>query len=1280
MSNKESQERIEITSTMLRNHIAKCREMQRSGDNFIKMSNKSIKLSGQTVDDIIKSKSSNEKDKMHEIVRIEDEMAAERYDGDSVTLDSVFSSSDKIVWDGDNIAFMTDKGLLLSANQYEYIRKNGPLPAFKYFAKSNEKDSDLRKTSKYLCRQASEARRDKSKEILYLTFGTVEWVETPATATEKEVKALSPLLFCQINEAPNIKDGFKFKITADVVKINKVVERELKKKDIDLFAGIKKDEISFDKSVKEVLNAIKNNAASYDGVTVNENDINVCTLDSTYETICQLIEKNIDTLAQSPILQVLSGAMSYDELPIKKVADYAVYPMPADDSQREVINSVLQGHSINISAAAGTGKSHLIVLLAANLVTAGKNICVMSEKSAANEVFIKYSKRIGLDKYCIEIDNKMTVSNLVAQVERIAQTARVYLDANSSRALLSEIADVEAWFSKYNQTVYQELPGLDITLYDLIGEALGREEVAEIGGIKGIGLSNFAKACNQLSRLQKKIDTLFTEEDFGNYIEFGTSYDEESDELIGEDIEALNDIGVDVVTFVKANDISAKDVEAAVKANIARKLAMEKIAASGLNKCGSRTLSLHYAQLTDAYAKLQNLYVGYIKQQISERIVRAVSEDTKLVPLIERLRGSNTPLKEFFENYGESLMKLCPIIVTTPSAAVSYINEKINTFDALLIDEASQVPLISVLPFLKDSRQLIVFGDDMQLEITSFFQSAGDSGYDENGKFDLSLTDKSILNIVQGKGIPHVKLKYHYRSKTQHLLTVSNALCYAGMLNITPDVYTGWDKLPDTLGFELVKIDIPFDQKLATDAALRSASAGRDRSKNTYIENYIQNVLDEMVDKVAEKIKTLKQEFPQKSIGVITLNEKFKDTIYDAVEDLAESGAIKYNPDDEENGIWVRALENAQGKEADVIIIAIDHANRNKNGVLHKNISGFFNSGSKSAQMGEKRLNVLFTRAREKNIVFIAFDPKEIKDSSGGMQRLYTYLEYAASGNMSCSVEKEEVTDKTNDFAAETVLNALDNKEVRKKVGSNNLSVDLGVLDKDNDEKFQIGLLLPDRALSLNTLCTKINLLERAGWQLAPMSLVYLLEKPDSFRRQLPALLGDKRPLGASIDGGFNYLVPVAPAFPVTLEEIDGRGKANDLFDIEEEEEKEKEKPEEISRLTVEQYLALDVEEKCRRMCCDYIRNATQEIIDEKFKDNSQASLVKLAQKTIKAAESNDTVKLERLAHSAYLLYTSFEEKRASYLLAQLMRLIDEPENKKEYIGKLLDEATTYIK
>ena len=1250
------------TSEFLMKHVEKSRASQRAGE-FLSRSKNSISLSGK---DVATLSGCTDKKKLHEIVLAGEENIV-RFDGDAVTASDVYTSSADVVWeDNGAVKFRTPEGILLSASQFDYIQKHGPLPKYSYFGKSNNKDVCMAKVWRDLHRKSTEARKDKSKDILYLTIGSISWAKDETALGKVSERVTSPLLLCPIESNATSKDVPRFFITSDTVKVNSILKRELKSRNMDVFYDVP-DTIPLT-NITSALDKIVENGSYTPNIEIDVNDLSISILDSTNESICQLIEKNLDKLSESPLLKVLSREMKYSDIQLREVAPYNIFPLLADDTQREVMETVRQGHSVNISAAAGTGKSQTIANIAAMLAANMQNVLLLSEKAAANEVVLRYLSDMGLDKYTLFINNTLTIPELIEQIDRIRNNTRVYLDPIRSRDLLAQISETEESFSRYNKCVYEVIPKLDMTLYELIGDAILAPEAEDTSSIEA-GVDNYRYATRKLEELQSSINNTILEDEFIELIENGTTGDEETDELINLVLGDLKKNGIDVIAFVSANKISVSDVAKSIKANMARIIAKKLIEEGEIGNYGNIALRTMYSTLTESYAKLKSLSAGFMQQEIGKRIAKAISENYDFIAMLERIRTSKMTTLEFFRKYGATLMKFCPIVLSTPSAAVNYITDEMNTFDALLIDEASQVPIISVLPFLIGDRQLIAFGDNMQLDITSFFHSTSDDVYDENGEFNIEATDRSILHVVQGKGIPSKRLLYHYRSKTQHLVTVSNKLCYNGNLNIVPDVYTSWDMLPDELGFELCRVDVPFDTKLAAASAVQKNRKNKTVTEYPYLEEHELRVEDKMAYEIAERVAAIREEYPDKSIGIVTLNDHFQDKVIDALEDMGIMDGM-----DSDDELFVRSLENAQGREADIVIIAIEHDKRNIKGNLTKNISGFFNGGEATEQSGNNRLNVLFTRAREKNIIFIAFDYNEIKDTERSLKRLFTYLEYAATGNMHCTQQTKRTVDKTNAHAKEVLESSLDGKTVKAKIGEGTLMVDIGMMSACDSERYEIGFILPDRPLTANALCTKINLLERAGWSVLPLSPVYLLDKPEAFARQIPRMMkiASTTKLGSREE--FDFLTDVEPKYPITLKEIATRGSMAGM--IEDDNEEEESAPV-IKRITPKELADVEIEAKCRSVCNDEVRYASQAFIENHFKSNYQAFLVKLAQSVQKYAEIGDVAKLDFLASKAFYLYKNLREKRACYMLAQLMRLHEDcetPENQK-VLSELFDEA-----
>ena len=162
---------------------------------------------------------------------------------------------------------------------------------------------------------------------------------------------------------------------------------------------------------------------------------------------------------------------------------------------------------------------------------------------------------------------------------------------------------------------------------------------------------------------------------------------------------------------------------------------------------------------------------------------------------------------------------------------------------------------------------------------------------------------------------------------------------------------------------------------------------------------------------------------------------------------------------------------------------------KGKNGILSMNFGPINQDG------GERRLNVLVTRARYMIQVFSGIKASDFnieKTSSTGVKLLQAYLDFAQRGEQ--AINQVSKQDDTNNFGSpfeESVYKALTEKGylVTPQVGCSNYKIDLAVRDKNNPNKFLIGIECDGPAYnSCATIRDRDRLrqevLERLGWKM----------------------------------------------------------------------------------------------------------------------------------------------------------------------------------------------------
>jgi very-short-patch-repair endonuclease len=153
-----------------------------------------------------------------------------------------------------------------------------------------------------------------------------------------------------------------------------------------------------------------------------------------------------------------------------------------------------------------------------------------------------------------------------------------------------------------------------------------------------------------------------------------------------------------------------------------------------------------------------------------------------------------------------------------------------------------------------------------------------------------------------------------------------------------------------------------------------------------------------------------------------------------------------------QNPFFVKNLESIQGDERDVIFISIGYG-RDSDGRLSQNFGPINNDG------GERRLNVLISRARERCEVFssITADDIDISSRKAGVVALKHFLRYAEKGYLDVPQKAGKPFD--SDFE-ESVAHFLTTRgyKAHAQVGMAGFYIDLGVLSPQNATRYLLGI------------------------------------------------------------------------------------------------------------------------------------------------------------------------------------------------------------------------------
>jgi very-short-patch-repair endonuclease len=396
---------------------------------------------------------------------------------------------------------------------------------------------------------------------------------------------------------------------------------------------------------------------------------------------------------------------------------------------------------------------------------------------------------------------------------------------------------------------------------------------------------------------------------------------------------------------------------------------------------------------------------------------------------IEKKR-KHKPIRQLLKEAGTAILGIKPVFMMSPISVAQFLEPGSVTFDLLLIDEASQVSPVDALGAVARARQVVVVGDDKQLPPTRFFSKMLDNGAPLDGNDDdgLSAGDlESVLGLCLAQGMPQRMLRWHYRSRHHSLIAVSNREFYENHLYVVPSPTTV--TALHGLHFRHVKGGVYDRGNSATNRVEAQAIA----------------------DAVIEHARR----YPRKSLGVGAFSVAQRDAIRDELE-LRQREHVElagFFAAGNAEPFFVKNLENIQGDERDVIFISVGYA---------PDASGYMamSFGPLSTQGGERRLNVLISRARERCEVFSSITADDIdlrRATSRGAAAFKTFLRYAATGVL----DTQEPTGREHDSDFERqVDDALQARgyEVHRQVGTAGFIIDLAVVDPSRPGRYLLGI------------------------------------------------------------------------------------------------------------------------------------------------------------------------------------------------------------------------------
>ena len=490
---------------------------------------------------------------------------------------------------------------------------------------------------------------------------------------------------------------------------------------------------------------------------------------------------------------------------------------------------------------------------------------------------------------------------------------------------------------------------------------------------------------------------------------------------------------VNLVEKVEQGDLDIQQVEDAYQAGVFDVLAREILREQPeLGRFSGHSQEALQDKFREYDNRLKGLHCKKIAWKIDQASVPAgistgaVSNFSELC-LLRRVCGQQRPrtsIRQLVKRAGNALVALKPCFMMGPLSVAQYLEPGQIKFDLVIMDEASQIKPQDALGAVARGAQLVVVGDPKQLPPTSFFDHVINDGEEDPTAIEES---ESILDAT----LPMFRarrLRWHYRSQHESLIAFSNHSFYGGDLVLFPSPH----KETDRYGIQYSRVP-------------RGCFVNRWNREEAKI--------------ISEAVRDHFRLRPEESLGVVAMNIEQQRHIEDAIESLAKKDPVFQNQREENSGeeepLFVKNLENVQGDERDVIFISMTYGPQEPGGRV------FQRFGPINSDVGWRRLNVLFTRAKKQMRIFSSMGSEDIiagPTASRGVQALRDFLRFRETGILH-TTERETGRAPDSDFEI-AVMAMLRNEgfECVPQVGVAGFFIDVAVVDPGNRGHYLMGI------------------------------------------------------------------------------------------------------------------------------------------------------------------------------------------------------------------------------
>jgi very-short-patch-repair endonuclease len=286
---------------------------------------------------------------------------------------------------------------------------------------------------------------------------------------------------------------------------------------------------------------------------------------------------------------------------------------------------------------------------------------------------------------------------------------------------------------------------------------------------------------------------------------------------------------------------------------------------------------------------------------------------------------------------------------------------------------------------------------------------------------------------------------------------------------------------------------------------------------------------------ISEAVREHFRHHPKETLGVVAMSAEQRLQIERAIETLAKDDAVFQEWLDKDStrneALFIKNLENVQGDERDVIFVSMTYGPQEPGGKV------FQRFGPINSDVGWRRLNVLFTRSKNRMHIFSSMGSDDIvagPTSKRGVQALRNFLSFCETGVL-YKTEQETGRGPDSDFEI-AVMSALRDEgfECIPQVGVAGFFIDVAVVGPGNPGRYLMGIECDGASYHFAKSARdrdrlRQSVLENLGWNIRRIWSTDWFKNPQ----------GELRPLIRELHKLKSAVAPVETDIDIVAEELE---------------------------------------------------------------------------------------------------------------------------------------------